>query len=330
MGSGVVSRGALFSPNYNLVEQQMESGCPPGELLWLLDSENRPIVAKTSEKPRQNRLARFLETTPGWQTGMVLILVGAGLSVHWQRLECYPKVEQIAASLGEALFIAGILALLVDPFLKARLQRDASRSIFEHMLGFDHEPELKAKLRSIAFDTKLYRRDYKLECDISMPNQESGKVQLDLNGEYELLNASLDSIEHSCGWTFVEVDNPSGCEITMIVGEGAPEVSRPAFDKEGSGYVGAKADPIRVEPKENGRRYRFASKCLCIAPQDWYHTIYFSYPTIDAVITVTAPEGWRVWIGGQEDRNSNSARWHSPGIFMPGDKVEIHWRKPSV
>src|SRR5438876_247655 len=46
-------------------------------------------------------------------------------------------------SIGEAAVIAALLMFLVDPFLKARLLKEAARDIFEYLLGFDHQPPLK-------------------------------------------------------------------------------------------------------------------------------------------------------------------------------------------
>src|SRR5207253_1878624 len=39
-------------------------------------------------------------------------------------------------SIGEAAVIAALLMFLVDPFLKARLLKEAARDIFEYLLGF--------------------------------------------------------------------------------------------------------------------------------------------------------------------------------------------------
>src|SRR5947199_10200506 len=62
-------------------------------------------------------------------------------------------------SIGEAAVIAALLLLLVDPFLKARLLSEAARDIFEYRSGFDHEPRLQQRLRRLAFDSRLFRRN---------------------------------------------------------------------------------------------------------------------------------------------------------------------------
>jgi hypothetical protein len=298
------------------------------ELLWLSDRATKPMAAISNPTANITGLGRLLESIPAWITGVFLFVVGALLFIPWRRLEEHPVLQEVAPRLGEALVIAGILALLVDPFLKARLQRDAARSIFEHMLGFDHEPELKAKLRDIVFNTTLYRRDFKLCCDITSATDSPEMVQLFLTSEYEVFNPSLEKKRYQVPLKFVSAERPADCEVTQIIGDEQPEVSHPTLKETDSGYVAANTSEMALEPLSKGNRYRFIAKCRCEAPQNWFHSVHFGFPTIDAVITVKAPEGWSVWVGGQEDKRQSSARWHNVGLFMPGDKVEIHWRKP--
>jgi hypothetical protein len=67
-------------------------------------------------------------------------------------------------SLGEATIIAAILILFVDPMIKGRLLREASQGIFHYLLGFDHRPEIKERLKTLVFDTKLFRQGFTLKC----------------------------------------------------------------------------------------------------------------------------------------------------------------------
>jgi hypothetical protein len=92
---------------------------------------------------------------PIWIIAILLVLVGAAL-LWWS-----PEVT-FRHGLGEAVLIAGVLSLVVDPFLKRDLQREASLDIFHHMLGFDQQPEIKDRLKDLICKTVLYRRDFDL------------------------------------------------------------------------------------------------------------------------------------------------------------------------
>jgi hypothetical protein len=76
------------------------------------------------------------------------------------------------------------------------------------MLGFDHEPELKAKLRDIALNTTLYRRDFKLWCEIISAPDAPEMAQLSLTSEYEVLNPSLEKKRYQVPLKFVSAERP--------------------------------------------------------------------------------------------------------------------------
>jgi hypothetical protein len=88
----------------------------------------------------------------GLLVGIVLIIVGV---VGHFKLHEYLLLR----SLSEALLIAGILTLTVDPFIKRRLLREASKDIFRHMLGFALPDEIKERLNSIVFNTTTHLKN---------------------------------------------------------------------------------------------------------------------------------------------------------------------------
>src|SRR6516162_4088533 len=59
-----------------------------------------------------------------------LVLTGVGGLLLWKFPGGY-----FWHSIGEAAVIAALLMFLVDPFLKARLLREAARDIFEYLLS---------------------------------------------------------------------------------------------------------------------------------------------------------------------------------------------------
>jgi hypothetical protein len=145
------------------------------------------------EKPR-NRIVKTLEVTPSWAIGVGLSLLGISLVVVgnscWTWLNnLNGSLPALAGAFGEALLIAGLLAMLVDPFLKARLLREASRNLFEHIIGFDHEPEIKQRLRDIVFQTKLYRTNSRISFAVAADAENTVSIQLTL--EYELSMKAL-------------------------------------------------------------------------------------------------------------------------------------------
>jgi hypothetical protein len=196
------------------------------------------------------------------------------------------------------------------------------------MIGFDNEPQLRERIRKIAFETKLYRRDYKLTCKVA-PLESGPGVSLTFHAEGEVLNQSLQKVDHPEKWTSFEADNPSDCEFVKMVGDAQPKVERQKFKLDDSGYLSAKADLVEIQPRSQGIRYRFSSSCRVEAPNDYYHTMYFGLPTIDVTIKLEAPSGWKVWLTEQRNE-TNEIIWHKDTLYMEGEKIEIHWRRPVI
>jgi hypothetical protein len=162
------------------------------------------------------------------------------------------------ARFGEAFIIASLLAALVEPFLKRRLLREASRSIFEHMLGFDLPAELREHLRNVVFNTVLYRKDVKMS--LTIRPGDGRVVFIDVVQEYEIVNPGHKNMSYTPVLACVDVEKPSNCEMTYIV-DGQDVTTRPfEIVSDGDGYVKGEAKKIEIEPQSKHVRYRFVSK----------------------------------------------------------------------
>ena len=180
---------------------------------------------------------------------------------------------------------------------------------------------MRDRIRKIAFETRLYRRDSRIHCRV-VPA--ACGVRLLLKVDYEIINQSLERQSCDVGWIFEEADSPSECQVTAYIGDERPSVKTPTFET---------ADGLRraqqkftIEPKSHGIRYRFTTQCSCRAPSDWYHQIYFGLPSIDTTVEIEGPEGWDLWVGG--GKQSRESLWHDNGLKMTGEKVSVHWRSP--
>ena len=223
--------------------------------------------------------------------------------------------------------IAGILTLGVDPFLKTRLMREAERGVFKHLIGFDHEPELKAALQKIAFETKLYARDYLLEVKIEDSSVE-GSVKVSIAKTFQIINQGLEEQPFKPGWEFATYDRARDCKIfTYVDGEQAA-IGTPAFAETDKGYCAAFGKTRMIQPRHKQKRYRFKVECAFESRRNWYHPIYFAYPTIGLTVNMTAPPGWQTWIGRKTDA-SNETVSSEAKLYMMGDFIELQWSSPN-
>lgn len=271
---------------------------------------------------------RILEWMPSWLICLGLFSVGILLFVAppHTRLTAMPKTSEVLSRLGEAFIVASLLAALVDPFLKRRLLKEASKNIFEHMLGFDLPQEMKEHLRSLVFTTVLYRRDVKMR--FSIRPRDDHFVFIDAVVESEIINPSHNVAEYTPMLASVDVERAEHFEVTRIVNGEEAKTYPVEIKPDGEGYRKAEGSTIQIEPQSRGKRYRFITKYTCVAPVDWHQTIYYGLPTIDTTVTVSAPEGWTVLV--ERRSGVGTVIWNDPRLRVVGDKVEIHWRsRPS-
>jgi len=228
-------------------------------------------------------------------------------------------------SFGEAAVIAALLMFLVDPFLKARLLREAARDIFEYLLGFDHQPQLKERLRRLVFNTKLFRRNFNARYRL-IP--EADFIQIEMEFDFELVNPTEEAIEFQYKIAFEQAENPRLDSLTLISSERSYEW-RPALNAaEDEPFVlQGLADPVKIQPASNGFSYRFGGKCAVSYPVAFYYAQHFPYPTIGVTVTIEHPHTLEVDAAPTPAHEGKV--WRYERLFMPGDHINIRWRPSS-
>src|SRR5271163_4569909 len=164
------------------------------------------LAEELKMKPRT--LPRWL---PAWLVSLFLIAIGVFL-IH--RL---PNGRLVAA-IAEALVVAGVLALIVDPFLKRALLVEASRGIFIHLLGFEHRPEVKDKIKEIVFETKLLRRTADLRCVIGERND--GSFDFTVDYDSEVINPTNTPLDYFPWMEFDKAHKLEVFEMTFTSSDG--------------------------------------------------------------------------------------------------------------
>jgi hypothetical protein len=227
-------------------------------------------------------------------------------------------------ALGEATIIAAILILFVDPMLKGRLLREASQGIFHYLLGYDQQPEIKERLRSLVFGTKLFRKNFYLKC-VLIP--ESGSMRLDMDVSFEVFNPTDEGQTYTHATQFEKVEHPKSYVMALISEAGSYSKNNVPFNpKDGDIEVlEAKAGPINIEPDSKKISYRFSHKLSLSYPLEFFHAIHVGTPTIGMTLEVVPPKGFRVTASQTPTCTDNI--WQYDGLFMPGDHKDFRWER---
>jgi hypothetical protein len=277
------------------------------ETLFLINALEAPSTITDSQKER-------LTAFSGIIIGAVLVLVGA-VGLHW----C-PSV--LGQRLSEALFISGVLTIVVDPFLKKRLLHEASTDIFHHLIGFDLPLPIRDRLRDIVLKTNLYRKDMVIRCSFT---ETEGRVHIDFETSYEVMNPTRKVLKFPQHLDFEKAENARLKRIFCDqakrgYGEGATLAL-----KEGTGLFEYESKEIKIEPNQDtGKRYRFeADFSVDGFPMPGFYTQMFKYPTIGLTVRVTNRPPWlRVTCDVGPNKGD---QWNTESLFMPGDHFSLRW-----
>ncbi|PYT79887.1 MAG: hypothetical protein DMG40_14760 [Acidobacteria bacterium] len=259
---------------------------------------------------------KLIERTPVKYISLVLGAIGIWLV--WEFPPGYFRY-----SIGEAAVIAALLMLLVDPFLKARLLKEAARDIFEYLLGFDQQPQLKERLKRLVFDTKLFRKNFNGRYKL-VPQADF--MQIEMEFDFELVNPTEEAIEFQYKIDFEQAENPRLDSVTLVSSE-KNYAWRPTLQtKEDEPWVlQGFADPVEIQPASKGISYRFDGKCAVSYPLSFYYAQHFGYPTIGVTITIEYPETLEVDAAPTPSHEGNV--WRYERLFMPGDHISIRWKQ---
>jgi hypothetical protein len=188
-------------------------------------------------------------------------------------------------AISEALFIAGFLAIVVDPYLKKHLGRELARDSFAHILAPDLPIEIRDRILKIARDTKLYRRNYVLKATIS--EYGTTRVRVDFQYEFELYNAAREQQEYTQELTIDDVEDGYVKKMSVSV-QGGPvsyELEIPTPVKL-AGYSSYRGPRLMIEPITSAISYRCRAEWVVFrSPNDiWYNhailpTIGLSFET---------------------------------------------------
>ena len=191
---------------------------------------NKVNSSKIMGHKKHEPLAVF-QNVPTPAVGVFLLAAGtlASLKPEW----FYWLKPELLRSLSDALLVAGILTLLVDPFIKGRLYKEVSAGTFQYLLGFAQPPEIQDAMRKLAFETKVYARDLRMNCTITREDEQS--VRLLTLSSVRIENPTGQNADYEPFLAFEEAERPSVDHITNVSkdetrrfpGNVKPEIGKP-------------------------------------------------------------------------------------------------------
>ena len=253
------------------------------------------------------------------------LLIGSGLGLIGL-IGLFRCPSPIGHEISEAVLIAGLLSITVDPFLKSRFVREVSKDIFHHLLGFELPVQIRERLRDIILETNLYRKDMRIVCTFT---EMEGQLHIDFETSYELINPTHKILKFRQRLDFEKAEN---AQLKLISCNQAKkdygEVPTLKLNDETDLFEYAGKE-LRIEPSEStGKRYQFsADYSIDGFPVPGFYTQMFKYPTVGVTVRVrNVPASLRI---SSDIGNETDHQWISERLFMPGDHFNIRWESIS-
>lgn len=252
-----------------------------------------------------------------WMFAALLIIAGLAAIK-------YLPDNRVAATAADAVLIAGILALGVDPLMKRDLLTEASRGIFVHLLGFEHHPQVKDKLKQIVFETKLLRNRLSNAITIE-PREEGFLVTVDY--ETEIINPTNTTVPFQ---PFIEWDashRPTVPRMSFAASDGSEKWTETnvVLQESEPGVLSAKPHRVDIKPHAKGDIGYHSCGTYKLITKHGYLLQYMGLPTLQVSFRVTVPDGYEV--SASEGAVHIGDLWDYRGIRMVGEHITVRWRK---
>jgi hypothetical protein len=219
-----------------------------------------------------------------------------------------------------ALLIAGVLALAVDPFVKHRAHREATRDIFHHMLGFSLPEVIRERLQNTVEQTKLYRQNLIEHIIIT---EEDDSLVFDTEVAFEVVNPTQHDLAYVPQMEFEKSEQPIIKSVTCFGDPNCGKDARIVPTQTGMGfeYMGT---AVKI-PSGSRREFKYEYSLRYPTALGFYYP-HFKYPTIGLALTIKAPANIRVT--ATPANFEADGEWRYPNrLFMPGEQFGIVWEK---
>ncbi len=253
------------------------------------------------------------------------LLIVAGITgLLWRSIAghfgwiCCPS--DIFLDLWKAMFIAGVVTVAVDPFLKRRLLKEASTDIFHHLLGFDLPKEIRESLRDFLFQNRSYRENVII--DVHAETASDGLVDVMWSMRWDVV--AVATTEYRQHASFEEADQGRILEASVTSNSHsklhytAPLLTTNKKEPMVSAWSGKK---IKLK---NGDVLHAYLKFVTRGPLTGYFVNNFASSTINPRVKVSSSDDLEIYASQADQQVGNEYIYRK--VFVPSDHIQIRWR----
>lgn len=250
-----------------------------------------------------------------------VLLVGFGIwGTTW-------AVNPYLHALAEPAFVAGIVTITVDPFLKRRLLRETSKDIFSHMIGFGLPQEIQHRIKEIALGTNLYRKN--MEMSYTFERREHD-MYIECDYQFDVINPSNQSMPYSQRMEFEKLEHATLLSVSCsLLGDDYGKDAR-LHQRTSDELFTWEGPAVNIPPASSGIATRFRGQFSIVRPPSDFHFQHFAHPTIGLTLRIVKrPDNLRV-SGTPADPPIREKEWIYQRLYMPGQHIQMRWEETPI
>jgi hypothetical protein len=255
-----------------------------------------------------------------------LYMVAATVAaITFYALYVYPELGQWHG-VFEAIFIASLLTVTVDPFVKKRVAREVNKDIFYHIIGFRLPEEMQDRLHKYLQGLRYYRKSLSIVVQASVVDQE---VLLEVKETSQIV--ALTQCKYRQSLMFEDAERGKvekmwarwiGSEDKMVEWKfGVPgAITHP--EPLTTLYEGPET-PLRLgDELEAHFHYKIRGR----KTDYWVHT--FGTTTLKTDVTLEPQGGINMYASGKKNARPGE-KLEYDNVFIRGEDIHIRWEAPA-
>jgi hypothetical protein len=252
------------------------------------------------------------------------LVAGAVAGATFYALYIYPEHGQWHG-VFEAIFIAALLTLTVDPFVKKRVAREVNKDIFYHVIGFRLPEEMQDSLQKYLRGLKYYRESLsitvkasRIEDDVLIEVTETSQVVALTKCKYSQ-SLAFEDAEH--GRVYEMVAKRIGSEEKLVEWSTKQPQAVGHPERLMTLYRGPEATLKRGEKLQAFFKYELRGR----KADYWVHT--FGTTTLKTDVKLLPQDGIQMFASGLGAAKIGE-KLEYDNVFIRGEDIHIRWEIP--
>jgi len=224
----------------------------------------------------------------------------------------------------EALFVAALLTLTVDPFVKARVAREVTKDIFYHVIGFRLPEEMQDRLQEYLRGLKYYRvslditvRASKTQDGVLLHVIEDGNIKVLTKCQY---HQSLNFEEAEQGELVEMYAEQTGLPGKLVEWKSS-QLKPPAVQHPEPLTTLYQTPEVKLR-KDNTLKSHFKFRIKGRSTDHWVHR--YGTTTLVTNVTLIPENGIQMYASGHAHPKPGETLTYNQ-VFIRGDSIDIRW-----